>query len=161
MSHIVNIITWQLDQTPTWTSEIFYVNCYNDILDKVGYNTNITIRTDRRLLILNHLNKKRKKQNKNKILPLEFQITGMQNLHRKSKDADLNFHLQFLWRRSLDPSLLCVWSNRTSKLLFKLSEKLTAQSACWEGWFDWLCFISNWYDRSYQVLYFTYCTFYE
>lgn len=139
------------------------VNCYNDNLDKVGFNTNVTIRTVKRLLMFRTefwtFETKKKKQNKNKSLPLEFQITGMENLHRKSKDAD--FHLQFLWRQSLDPSLLCVWSSRTSKLLFKLSEKLTAQSACWDGWFYWLFFISNWYDRSYQVLYFTYCIFYE
>lgn len=120
------------------------VNCYNDNLDKVGFNTNVTIRTVKRLLMFRTefwtFETKKKKQNKNKSLPLEFQITGMENLHRKSKDAD--FHLQFLWRQSLDPSLLCVWSSRTSKLLFKLSEKLTAQSACWEGWFYWLFFLS-------------------
>lgn len=127
---------------PTYVIFFQLVNCYNDNLDKVGFNTNVTIRTVKRLLMFRTefwtFETKKKKQNKNKSLPLEFQITGMQNLHRKSKDAD--FHLQFLWRQSLDPSLLCVWSSRTSKLLFKLSEKLTAQSACWEGWFYWLFF---------------------
>lgn len=48
------------------------VNCYNDNLDKVGFNTNVTIRTVKRLLMfrtefLNVWNKKEKTKQKQKL----------------------------------------------------------------------------------------------
>lgn len=173
-SHKVKGLSKCLCPSPPWAYKIIHllllpmwfffqlVNCYNDNLDKVGFNTNVTIRTVKRLLMFRTefwtFETKKKKQNKNKSLPLEFQITGMENLHRKSKDAD--FHLQFLWRQSLDPSLLCVWSSRTNSFLNSRRNwprKVHAERDDSIGYF----FISNWYDRSYQVLYFTYCIFYE